>query len=408
MPPPQINQKSLKKIRHIQLMKSIQQIIQTPLLTHLVQLELLIVFPPTLLNITANKTSLTPPDSLEITVSATDNLSGVKDIGICYSNDPDMYYIGRPDSEGVAVFKKDFNEYVKPEIIKVFGILLVDKSGNEQYYVKNPTQDQLNDGYKPLTQDIAISVKNDDTSTGNNPPIISGNEVENIVSGGIGGSLGYSGGSSSKSHDNVEVVSSSNIIKVDTVSRSTTSAVKKAISSAKKSGLTTATATINITSGTEMTPQTLNAIVKAIKEASTNKGVTVKTLVSIDKKVSNSTISSIVFDPTKSTLKSNIKFGVSLDDKITKATLSKQYTNQMIVMKLEQKGKFGMPVEVIGKVNLGKLDKERLRFYLYDKKNNSITLIEEPDYFIDKKGDLHFTTRIGGNVIITDGVLKKT
>ena len=69
---------------------------------------------------------------------------------------------------------------------------------------------------------------------------------------------------------------------------------------------------------------------------------------------------------------------------------------------LAHQGSFGMPVEVAVKADLSALNTNTLRFYNYDASTNVYTLIENSQYFIDTNGYLHFTTTVGGPVIVTD------
>lgn len=80
----------------------------------------------------------------------------------------------------------------------------------------------------------------------------------------------------------------------------------------------------------------------------------------------------------------------------------KYFSNNVAVVSFSQKGAFGMPVTVAVKADLSKLNPKALRFYSYDTATNSYTAIAQPAYFVDTNGYVHFTTNLGGSVVITD------
>lgn len=86
---------------------------------------------------------------------------------------------------------------------------------------------------------------------------------------------------------------------------------------------------------------------------------------------------------------------------------SKAYTNQFAVIDFLQEGSFGTTVDVAAKADLTGLDTSNLIFYSYNMLTNKQVQIENPNYSIDEKGYLHFSTTIGGSIVITDKPLTK-
>ena len=90
-----------------------------------------------------------------------------------------------------------------------------------------------------------------------------------------------------------------------------------------------------------------------------------------------------------------------------KAFFEKWFVSKLQVIHLEHTGSFGQPVEVAAKVDLTGMDTTNLYFYSYDKEANSYKRIENPDYWIDENGYLHFTTELAGDIIVSEGMLEK-
>ena len=222
-----------------------------------------------------------------------------------------------------------------------------------------------------------------------------------------GGGGGKGGGGGAGGTANVSLV------KTATATKSTTNAVSNAIAAAKKAGLNMASANATIKVGTEVSPQTAKAVAKAAATAAANKGVTVTSTLSLEKwKIDRTTQKNVLqyratFDPTKWTALANLKFSLKTDDSVIRATLAKIYSNQMAIIKFDQAGTFGMPVTFAVKPDLSKLNRQTLQFYAYDKTKKTITLIQAPNYWLDKSGYLHFTTTSAGHIIITDKALIK-
>jgi len=112
-------------------------------------------------------------------------------------------------------------------------------------------------------------------------------------------------------------------------------------------------------------------------------------------------------DPAKATkdvLLSGYVKGADVDR--TRSHFEKWFTNKLRVIHLEQQGDFGMAVQIAALVDLTGMDTTNLHFYSYDKAANTYRRIENPAYWIDANGYLHFTTQYGGDIVISDGTLE--
>ena len=90
-----------------------------------------------------------------------------------------------------------------------------------------------------------------------------------------------------------------------------------------------------------------------------------------------------------------------------RAFFEKWFSNKLRIVHLSHTGSFGQAVEIAAKVDLTDMDTDNLYFYSYDKSANSYKRIEKPAYWIDKNGYLHFTTGLAGDIIVSEGPLKK-
>ena len=84
------------------------------------------------------------------------------------------------------------------------------------------------------------------------------------------------------------------------------------------------------------------------------------------------------------------------------ALFERFFTNNVVAVSFEHQGAFGTYIRVAVRVDLTNLNTESLIFYAYDRASNRYTLLEAPNYRIDALGFLHFSTPVGGDIIITD------
>lgn len=87
-------------------------------------------------------------------------------------------------------------------------------------------------------------------------------------------------------------------------------------------------------------------------------------------------------------------------------SLAKHFSNKVIVISLGQVGKFGLPVEIIVKIDLT-LNQDALVLYSYSKATSCYKKVETQGYWADKNDYFHFTTQLAGDVVITDRYCKK-
>lgn len=229
---------------------------------------------------------------------------------------------------------------------------------------------------------------------------------DEIGGGSSGGSGGSSGGGGTPSSDRIPMkwdtpatgtapagsVNSAEAIK------QTTEAVVAALKNGGK-----APASVFVQNVGAVSAQTLRDMAAAAKKA----GGTVRLVA--DTVTDGKTVARLYLDTAQAAkLTADIQLGVSVSGAGPAATMArfqKYYTNKVCVISMAQQGSFGMPVNVAVKADLTGLDVKNIRFYSYDKATNRVTLIPAPNYRIDQNGFLHFTTSLGGDIIITDKAL---
>lgn len=116
----------------------------------------------------------------------------------------------------------------------------------------------------------------------------------------------------------------------------------------------------------------------------------------------------VTYDPAKATIDINAHGRTTSDTaKARKTLFEKWFSNKFFVVSLDQKGSFGMTVEVAAKADFTGMDTKNLKFYSYDAATNKYTEIKNPSYWFDANGYIHFNTDMGGDIIISDGALAK-
>lgn len=83
------------------------------------------------------------------------------------------------------------------------------------------------------------------------------------------------------------------------------------------------------------------------------------------------------------------------------------YANRICVVHLNQREAWGQEVQVVALVDLVKFDIDNLHIYRYNTAANSYKLLENTNYWVDSKGYLHFNTEYAGDLIISNGALRK-
>ena len=151
---------------------------------------------------------------------------------------------------------------------------------------------------------------------------------------------------------------------------------------------------------TSISPKIAAQIVAAAKAAGKTATVCLDTVV--DGKV----VFKIYLDPVavaKLTAPMNLRVDTSKKaTAVTYKRFEKYFSNKMVVVSLGQQGAYGMPVTIAVKLDLSALNNNSLRIYSYDKASNKYYQLEAANISVDQNGYLHFTTGMGGDIIITD------
>lgn len=103
------------------------------------------------------------------------------------------------------------------------------------------------------------------------------------------------------------------------------------------------------------------------------------------------------------------KMGVETSGtRVTSVTnrFTKGFKNKLVVLEIKEKD-LAVNTEVAVKVNLKDFNTKNLFFYNYDATTNKYNAIGYPQYRIDNNGFLHFYTKTGGYIVISDGRLAK-
>lgn len=155
------------------------------------------------------------------------------------------------------------------------------------------------------------------------------------------------------------------------------------------------------------TPKLNLKVTEAINEKAKQAEGKITIIIHSDVMKGNAVESRLYIDPAKATLTTDLNLGVSLENKPVTDLFGKYFDNEIAIVKFEQVGTFGMPVNVAVKLDLSKLNTQTLKFYNYNPETNTYAEIPAPAYYIDTAGYLHFTTTLGNNVLITDKALTR-
>ena len=129
-----------------------------------------------------------------------------------------------------------------------------------------------------------------------------------------------------------------------------------------------------------------------------------------DSIVGNSVKGRITILPSRTTgLATNavIQLGCYVDDANTTAIqdfFQRWFSNSVTVVSLAQQGSFGFSVEIAAKVTP---NAQNLVFYSYNKATNQYTQLSDTAHYLDANGYIHFTTSLGGDIIISGGTLTR-
>lgn len=229
--------------------------------------------------------------------------------------------------------------------------------------------------------------------------------------GGGGGGGGSTGGGGMLTGGSTGTNSGSSTVSAGTATKEATKAVENAVKAAAGAGAKSANAAVGFKNVASMTPDAFKAVNAAAAKAS--QGVAVKATVQMDTVKNGKVEARMYIDPTLAAgLKTAIKTTVDVSPKSkenakTASVVSKYFGNEVAVVSFAQQGAFGMNVSAAVKVDTTALNTKTLMFYSYDAKANKFTAIEAPAYFVDSAGYLHFTTPVGGSIVIADKPLAR-
>ncbi len=227
---------------------------------------------------------------------------------------------------------------------------------------------------------------------------ISGEDIMLTKIRGGGGGDERGGGSSSSGTTLPATVTNHNVDSTGTVNQAAITDEAATVLSGTSQG---GTAVVRTQNASSITPVVLGALA--------NEAEGKNIVLHADTMIGNAVQGRIYVDPSKFTdLKEPIKLGVYTESAKTAATTSffeKFFNNNVATVSFEQQGSIGAMLEIAAKVDLTGMDVTKLVFYSYDKAANVYRRIENPAYWIDKNGYLHFTTQFAGDIIISEGAL---
>lgn len=221
-----------------------------------------------------------------------------------------------------------------------------------------------------------------------------------------GGSSGGSGGGSSGSstYKSTPMLAIKN--RAPTLTTQMTNAIKKAISTATVNGQQQAVATIAITD-LELSGITLQALQRTIQTTFKDQKVTVTPKMIFSKSNGGQKEYSISFNPLTVQTTEIVRLELTQKEPSLQSLFEKYFTNHLSTITFKQSNPLGFPVEVAVKMDFSGFDTKNLRIYHYDRAKNVYSLLADTKYYVDKDSFLHFTTILGGDIIIGDGLLSR-
>ncbi|MEG1953428.1 MAG: Ig-like domain-containing protein [Hydrogenoanaerobacterium sp.] len=234
--------------------------------------------------------------------------------------------------------------------------------------------------------------------------------ISNDTSG--GGNNNSSSGGTTPSAPSVTApsdnVSANGEVKAESVKEETKTAIQDALKAAAAAGKPAAggvTATVMVKNAESISAATLTEMAATAKAAGGKVELKADTV-----DATGAVTARLYIDPAAAAkLKGEIKLGVKTDEAATQATKEafKNFDNKMAVASFAQQGSFGMAIKVAVKVDLTGLNTKTLVFTSFDKKTGKYVQLPKTAYTIDKNGYIHFTTSMGGEILITDKPLVK-
>jgi hypothetical protein len=119
--------------------------------------------------------------------------------------------------------------------------------------------------------------------------------------------------------------------------------------------------------------------------------------------------SRVTVDPKKSTKDISLLSSTTISSENCKnvtALMNRFYSNQVSVIRLDQKGAYGQTVTVYAKLDNPRLNTGKLQFYSYDSAANKLDALTT-GYGVNEAGYVTFNTTVGNYVIVTDSAMRQ-
>jgi hypothetical protein len=119
--------------------------------------------------------------------------------------------------------------------------------------------------------------------------------------------------------------------------------------------------------------------------------------------------SRVTIDPKKSTKDITLRSSTTISSENCKNVtelMNRVYSNQVSVIRFDQKGSFGQTVTAYAKLDNPRLNTAALRFYAYDSAANKLEVLNT-GYRVSEDGYVTFNTTVGNYVIVTDSAMRQ-
>ncbi len=142
------------------------------------------------------------------------------------------------------------------------------------------------------------------------------------------------------------------------------------------------------------------SVLKAAKNMAEKAGVTLT--IHFDTVVDGVVTQRLSIDPALATKDIQVGFNQTIQD--TVKTFQKWFKNNVTAISLNQNGSLGLPATIAAKLPKG-MKTDALVVYAYNQEANTYTQLKDAKPWVDTNGYLHFSTSIGGHILISDGKL---
>ncbi|MCL2035720.1 MAG: hypothetical protein FWG94_13475, partial [Oscillospiraceae bacterium] len=214
-------------------------------------------------------------------------------------------------------------------------------------------------------------------------------------------SRGSSSGGSSSGSGTAQAAAAPANAPVNVTQAAAMTATQNAIAAARAAGSTVAT--VNFKNPGDISLSTLQAMANAARQA----GMTLRLQADSMTANNRSVDVRITLNPAQSTQDLNLSASTTNAGATrTTNTFTRFFSNNVMTVSLGQQGSFGQTVTIAARLNPG-LNTDNLAFYVYDRTANTFQRIQSPNDRVDANGYVHFDTAMGGEIVISDGVLSK-